>query len=225
MPKLVPDLHPGEIYGDWTVVSEVPGKREKHYTCRCSCGNTKVVTKSNLRLGKSKSCGKGSCKSLAVTHGLTKHPLYSVWCGIKGRLANPVGANACYKGISLCHEWTEFQSFYDWAISNGYAEGLTIDRKDRNGDYTPNNCRWVGYITQSQNRSKISENKAYKGVYQSKPRSGKVLYENTGKKPFYWIVIYNGDRHQRWGFESAEAAYQDRCKFIKDNFDGLVIPD
>jgi hypothetical protein len=53
----------------------------------------------------------------------------------------------------MCQEWANFNSFYDWAMANGYAENLTIDRIDVNGNYEPSNCRWVDMKTQQNNRN------------------------------------------------------------------------
>ena len=53
----------------------------------------------------------------------------------------------------MCHEWLEdFQAFYNWSINNGYDDTLTIDRIDVNGNYEPNNCRWVDMKHQARNR-------------------------------------------------------------------------
>lgn len=223
----IPDVPVGSDMFSWTVLEHLQSAKEMKYRCMCVCGTEKIITKSNLRLGKSKSCNKGNCHtSSTVTHGLTNHPLYSVWSSIRNRLNNPTGANECYQGIKLAKEWEDFQVFYDWSVVNGYEEGLTIDREERTGDYTPDNCRWVTYLVQSQNRSKHKRKEVpYKGVYKSTPRNGKVLYESTGKSPYYWIVIYDGKREQKWGFTTAEAAYQDRCAFIEANYKGLVITD
>ena len=61
------------------------------------------------------------------------------------------------RGITICDEWKEKTKgrivFYKWAISNGYAEGLTIDRKDNDGNYTPSNCRWADNYQQANNKS------------------------------------------------------------------------
>jgi hypothetical protein len=65
------------------------------------------------------------------------------------------------RGIKLCEEWlgTEGKlNFISWALANGYVEGLTIDRKDVDGDYSPANCRWVDMKTQDNNRR---SNKVY----------------------------------------------------------------
>ena len=83
--------------------------------------------------------------------------LYSIWSGLKGRCNNPNDPRYDRyggRGISVCEEWnTSFQSFYDWAISNGYSEDLTIDRIDNDGNYEPTNCKWSTSKEQCNNRS------------------------------------------------------------------------
>ena len=61
-------------------------------------------------------------------------------------------------------------------------------------------------------------------VFKAKPRNGERIYKGTGKAPYYFIVTYNGNRYQKWGYESAEAAYQAKCQFIDEHFKGLVKP-
>jgi hypothetical protein len=57
------------------------------------------------------------------------------------------------RGISVCAEWASFEAFRDWALASGYADDLEIDRRDNDGDYTPENCRWVTHVENSRNRS------------------------------------------------------------------------
>ena len=89
-------------------------------------------------------------------HGLSKHPLNAVWYGIKERCTNPNTDN--YKwygadGIVMCEEWlNDFIEFYQWAISSGWKPGLTVDRIDRTGGYSPNNCRLITAKQQCRNR-------------------------------------------------------------------------
>lgn len=89
-------------------------------------------------------------------HGLRKHPLYSVWANIKTRCYNQNDVHYERwggRGITVCDEWkNDFQTFYDWAMSNGYQDNLTLDRIDNDGNYEPSNCRWV--TTTIQNRNK-----------------------------------------------------------------------
>ena len=92
-----------------------------------------------------------------------KHPehqdrLYNVWCAMKERCYNP--RNKSYerygaRGISVCEEWRkDFSVFAEWAESHGYEYGLTIDRIDGNGNYCPENCRWVTPAQQNRNYSR-----------------------------------------------------------------------
>lgn len=89
-------------------------------------------------------------------HGLSKHPLNAVWCGMKERCTNPNATNYLWyggKGITVCDEWMSFLPFYQWATQNGWHEGLTVDRIDCDKGYSPANCRLVPLKDQFRNRS------------------------------------------------------------------------
>ena len=89
-------------------------------------------------------------------HGMTHTRLYTIWCFMKKRCLNNNRRDFKYyggRGIKVCDEWKEnFKCFYEWAMSSGYADNLTLDRIDANGNYKPSNCRWVTMKEQCENR-------------------------------------------------------------------------
>lgn len=154
----------GRRYGYLTVIERVTdkvyksGRKKPRYLCRCDCGNIVSVVGESLRNGTTKSCGCHRADPLvrySTKHGKRYERLYSIYCDMKKRCYNKRCNGYKYyggKGITICEEWLEnFNSFYKWAIENGYDEELTIDRIDSSGNYEPVNCRW---ITRSENISR-----------------------------------------------------------------------
>ena len=90
-------------------------------------------------------------------HGKRKTRLYRIWANIKTRCLNskdPHFKNWGGRGITICEDWkNSFQSFYDWAIDNGYSDELTIDRINCDGNYEPSNCRWITNLEQAKNKT------------------------------------------------------------------------
>jgi hypothetical protein len=153
----------GKRFGRLTVIALIEkasrkGKRTE-YQCRCDCGNIKSITGSSLTTGNTKSCGcmkKERFHNLITKHGLSKTRLYIIWKHIVQRCENKnVERYKDYggRGIRICEEWRrEPELFVKWAVANGYKDGLSIDRINVNGNYCPENCRWVALKTQSQNK-------------------------------------------------------------------------
>jgi len=151
----------GQVFGRWTVLklSKKKGcRREKMWYCRCLCGKERSVKGTNLRKGITQSCG---CliKDKHTIHGDNIrgacHKLYYTWQSMKSRCNNP--KNPRYsrygaRGIIVCDEWKEYIMFKNWAINNGYADNLSIDRINNDGNYEPINCRWVTMKQQGRNK-------------------------------------------------------------------------
>lgn len=104
-------------------------------------------------------------------HGGHKTKLYQVWQSMKQKCNNPNNPHYSSfgkKGVQVCNSWNEFQQFKLWAEQNGYVEGLLLDRKDLNGNFTPSNCCFVtkGEHSSTKNspimNKKGKENPAYK---------------------------------------------------------------
>lgn len=150
----------GRKIGRLTVVCRVVAKNKRTmWLCKCDCGNETVVDGYNLKTGHTRSCGclqRERTSSANKTHANRNTRLYRIWICMKNR---------CYqhsyhgfkhyggRGITVCAEWLDsFEAFRDWALANGYADSLSIDRIDVNGNYCPENCRWATMAEQNQNK-------------------------------------------------------------------------
>ena len=138
--------------GRLEILEEKIINNRKYCYCLCECGKTKLIRKDVIGK-KTFSCG---CLAKEKTHYKTNTRLHMIWSNMKRRCYNKNDKdfyNYGARGIDVCNEWNEnFMNFYNWALSNGYDDKLTIDRIDNDKGYCPENCRWVDLKTQCNNR-------------------------------------------------------------------------
>jgi hypothetical protein len=129
------------------------GQITRHCLCRCRCGKEKEYALNNILGARSKSCG---CMPYSCHNPYFKTRLYRIYQGMKTRCykeSHPAYRYYGAKGVKVCKTWkNNFQSFYNWAINNGYKENLSIDRINPCGNYTPSNCRWATSKQQANNK-------------------------------------------------------------------------
>lgn len=180
------------------------------WLCECSCENKtlKVICGTDLRKGHTTSCG---CRQMEVLrkrnfrHGSAprKHKtlLYQVWEGMKARCYNKNHTAYKYyggRGVRVCGEWKEDHvQFSTWATESDYKIGLSLERKDVNGEYCPANCCWI--LPGDQNKNKRNS------LFVSSP-SGKILLSDLSRNiqvPYstlYWRI------KQGWKWEDVVRA-------------------
>lgn len=172
----------GNRYGHMIVLGldHIDKFNKSYWKCRCDCGNEFVRAKSRIRISPINACGKCNYTKLekryATTHGDSPkdakyHRLYSIWIGMRKRCYQPTH-NYYHRyggrGITICDEWlgeNGYINFKEWALSHGYKDNLTIERKDYNGNYCPENCCWVTMLEQHKNTSKVIKILCYGKIY------------------------------------------------------------
>jgi len=136
----------GNSYQSWAV-----------FECPDPCNKEVERSTSNGRIAKSCGCQRYELiAKLNIKHGEINTKLYNVWVSMKQRVLNLKATG--YKdyggrGIKVCNEWLEFIPFRDWALVNGYAEGLVFDRENPDGNYEPSNCRFLTMEESNRNKT------------------------------------------------------------------------
>lgn len=149
----------GQRYGMCTIVKldHVTERYRLYWLCECDCGKRFVRRGDLIKESNFLNCG---CYDLQkrlerqTTHGYAHSKLYHILYGIRQRCNNP-NCSEYYlyggRGIKICDEWNNNETFINWAINNGYKDGLSIERKNVNGNYCPENCCWIPLSEQSNN--------------------------------------------------------------------------
>ena len=136
-------------------------------------------------------------------HGFSSHPLYSIWYGVKQRCYYK---NTSYyknyggRGIEICGDWLNHPNiFIGWALSNGWEKGLHIDRIDNDGNYSPNNCRFV-------NRQASMCNQRLLQSHNTTGFRGVSIHKNNAKNPYQVRIRVHGNLKYLGSFLSAKLA-------------------
>lgn len=196
-------------YGQLVIIGVAPSYRGKarQWECQCDCGNIKVIRANALRRGDTTSCGCAQKKAV-TTHGGKGTRLYQTWINLRRRCNDPNSKgykNYGGRGITYPSDWEDFAKFREWALSTGYTDQLTIERRNVDKDYSSSNCYWAGWDIQAANRRK-RQNKSsqYIGVTRKRDR-----WEASIKHDHKSIYI---------GFYNTELdAAQARDQYVKDN--------
>ena len=209
----------GEIFNRLRVIKELPSKGfHRYWECECSCGAHTHVAQSNLRTKKTQSCGCLQKEKATETyaakftkHGDYKTRLYGIYVSMRDRCTKEWDSNYSRYGaigIKVSNSWDTYPKFKEWANTAGYTENLTLDRKNGNLGYSPENCRWVTYEAQTRNRRK-----------QSKPASSIYIGVTFDKQTQNWRADINVcKKHITIGKYSSEVlAAQARDAYIKEN--------
>lgn len=145
------------VIGEGETIRDSSGHKRGTFICQCDCGKVIILNRRTFIKEGVQSCG--CLKELRKKYKTVKYKkLHDCWVAMKQRCYNPNEHNYNNyggRGIKVCPEWLTQGGAYvfcDWALNNGYRDDLSIDRINVNGDYTPENCRWIPMAEQQRNR-------------------------------------------------------------------------
>ena len=183
MPDIQKTIHGARILEDLGIL-QTGGSRRHFWGIECpACGDPRKINMTHAKEGKVRCRG---CSQ--VKHGFGRTKLYRIWATMLQRCCNVKTANFHHyggRGVIVCQDWFDAETFCRWAMANGYGPNLSIDRVDPNGNYEPSNCRWVTQSVQISNkRLDPSRNvSGYRGVHRSGLRWQSTIGVNH--KPVY----------------------------------------
>lgn len=188
----------GKRFGRLLVCDEFVQDRRRVCVCQCDCGGIHTTRARNLLVGKTKSCGCLRQEIQDKSDKRYKERLFMVYQAMRHRCYNPSDTrykNYGGRGIKICPEWLEdYKIFKKWALAHGYGPKLSIERMDVNGDYCPENCRWITLSQQQRNKT----------------NNRRIEYGGENKTLIEWCELFNLSYkavHARlnngWGVEKA----------------------
>lgn len=201
----------GQRFGRLTVLSKESMNKYRKITwlCKCDCGREKIIVSGHLRSGHTKSCGclakeqsiKNGKKN--ITHGMRNTNIYITWIQMVSRCKNKKSKsyhNYGARGITVCKRWLRFKNFY--TDMGDRPVGLTLERKNNNKGYSPDNCKWATRKEQNNNSR------------------GNVLIEYKGLK------LTMAQWAEKLGISKSILRYRirDACWPIKRAFNESVLP-
>jgi len=147
----------GQTFGRLTAfgIDRSKSKKSAYWICKCQCGNEKSVRSDHLIQGRIRSCGcllvEARHRSNAFKHGMKGTRIYRIWVSMKNRCNDKSYKDYGERGICVCEKWQNFEGFWE-DMKEGYTDALTLDRKDNDGNYCKENCRWATMAQQSLNK-------------------------------------------------------------------------
>jgi hypothetical protein len=149
----------GKVFGNWEVLCRdtvTPNQttKESRWWCRCTeCGFVKTISRKHLSQNNLSPCM--LCRKLSKKPSISRSRMYRIWCNMKQRCNGTKGENSIRyyagRGIKYQPSWEKFENFYE-DMKDGYADNLQLDRINKDGDYTKENCRWVSAKENCRNR-------------------------------------------------------------------------
>lgn len=180
-----------------TEYSHTDGGRA-YWKCKCDCGNEATVSAGNLKSGLVRSCGCLKSVPHNKTHGESQTRLYRHWISMVRRCTKPnTEAYKWYgaRGIKVCREWMTFEGFKAWVMNTRPDESYTVERIDVNGDYSPENCKWIPMSEQANNRTTC--------VIIEHNGETKNLTEWCAELNLSYKLVHNRITKLHWSFEKA----------------------
>lgn len=157
----------GRVFGLLAVIT--PNSIQGFYLCKCACGNSTLVRRSNLLSGRTRSCGcfrKGRPRS----HGMSYSVEWRTWHNMRQRCYNQKNKSYQFyggRGIVVCERWLEsFENFFE---DMGFRPGAkySIDRINNDGNYEPSNCRWATAYEQNANKQNSRRKRLFEDAKES----------------------------------------------------------